>query len=271
VIIGQSDSAGTSQIQLNYGTLQASGTDALALSNGVSLGGRSGAVAVFGGIGDLTFSGSSSFFRGTGTSGELRVDVNNATEFSGEFGATSGGGTATGITFGGTGSLTFSGDASALVDPISLQNSLDLLVTGTLGSAVTVGEGNMIGGDGTILGSLAFASGADFLFEIGKTLTVNGASVTFGDFGITDLIGFSAAIPDGSYTLIDGLADIDTTNLRNLGFGNRVVLGGGRSAYFTEGSLVLNVVPEPSALVLAGLGGLLAAGYAARRRQRHGA
>jgi autotransporter-associated beta strand protein len=267
VILGQADSAGTSQIQLNYGTLQTDAAGGLTFANGVSMGGRSNAVAVFGGTGDLTFSGSSSFFRGNSTSGELRVDVNNSTEFSGEFGATSGGGTATGITFGGTGSLTFSGNASALVDAITLQDSVDLIVSGTLGSAVTVGAGNAIGGDGTILGSLAFTSGADFLFDPLKTLTVNGPEVTFGNFGISDLIGFSAAVLDGSYTLIDGSAVINTANLANLGPGNAVDLGGGRSAYFTEGSLVLQVVPEPSSFVLAGLGVVLARIAAVRRHR----
>jgi hypothetical protein len=129
-----------------------------------------------------------------------------------------------------------------------------------------VGAGNAIGGDGTILGSLAFASGADFLFDPLKTLTVNGASVTFGGFGISDLIGFSAAIPDGSYTLIDGSAVINTANLSNLGAANAVDLGGGRSAYFETGSLVLQVVPEPSAFVLAAAGLALASLRRLRRR-----
>jgi len=158
-----------------------------------------------------------------------------------------------------TGSNTYEGETDVTAG--------GLVIDGTVAGLVAVAEDAFIGGAGTIGGNLAFASGAQFLFDVSTTLTVNGSAVTFGDFGITDLIGFSAAIPDGSYTLIDGLADIDTTNLRNLGFGNRVVLGGGRSAYFTEGSLVLNVVPEPSAVVLAGLGGLLAAGYAVRRRR----
>ena len=267
VVLDQAASAGTSQLQLNYGTLRTAAEGGLTLANGVSMGGRTGAVAVFGGTENLTVSGTSNFFRGTGTSGELRVDVNNDTEFAGVFAATSGVGTATGITFGGSGSLTFSGDAAALVDPIKLQDTLDLLVTGTLGSGVTVGATNVIGGDGTILGSLALNAGAQLLFEIGKTLTVDGASVTFGDFGVSDLLGFSAATPDGTYVLIDGVADIDTANLRNLGFANAYDLAPGRKAYFTEGSLVLHVVPEPGAVALAGLGGLLAAGYALRRRK----
>lgn len=73
-------------------------------------------------------------------------------------------------------------------------------------------------------------------------------------------------MPNGSYTLIDGLATVSTMNLSNLGFVNRVDLGECRSAYFETGSLVLQVVPEPSAFALAGLG-IAAAGWTAWRRR----
>jgi hypothetical protein len=184
------------------------------------------------------------------------------------FGPTSGGGSATGITFGGTGSLAIDGNGSALVDAITLQDTLSLLVGGTLGSGVTVGAGNAIGGDGSINGSLSFVSGADFVFDASKTLTVNGASVSFGGFGVVDLRGFSAATPDGSYSLIDGIATINPANLNNLGVGNAIDLGSGRSAYFTTTSgLTLQVVPEPSAIALAGVGLALAAAQRLRRRR----
>jgi hypothetical protein len=72
----------------------------------------------------------------------------------------------------------------------------------------------------------------------------------------------------GTYTLINGLADIDITNLNNFGEGNAFDLGEGKSAYFTEGSLQVNVVPEPSTYALLALSGLALAGYAARHRRR---
>ena len=216
----------------------------------------------------MTFSGSTGFFRGTATSGELRLDVNNDTTLAGVFGPTSGGGSATGITLGGTGSLAIDGNGSALVDAITLQDTLSLLVGGTLGSGVTVGAGNAIGGDGSINGSLSFVSGADFVFDASKTLTVNGASVSFGGFGVVDLRGFSAATPDGSYSLIDGIATINPANLNNLGVGNAIDLGSGRSAYFTTTSgLTLQVIPEPSAIALAGVGLAFAAALRLRRRR----
>jgi len=144
-----------------------------------------------------------------------------------------------------------------------------LLLEGSIGSSglVAVGSGATIGGGGRIAGSLTLAAGANFLFEIGKTLTVDGGSVTFGGFSIANLIGLDASTPLGSYTLIDGLAEINFDNISDFGFGNPVVLGDGKSAYFRSGSLVVEVVPEPSSVLLAGLG-LLAAGAAVRRRQR---
>jgi hypothetical protein len=264
VVLGQTASSGTGQSFFNYGTIEAAAP--ISTSAGVSIGGREGTPAILSGSA-ITFSGSSRFFSGFGATGDLRLDVNNATTFAGVFGPTGGtAGTYTGVVIGGTGSLAFADNASALVDAIALQDTVDLIVSGTLGSAVTVGAGNAIGGDGTILGSLAFASGADFLFDPLKTLTVNGASVTFGGFGISDLIGFSAAIPDGTYTLIDGSAAVNTANLANLGAANAVDLGGGRSAYFETGSLVLQVVPEPSAFALAAAGLALASLRRLRRR-----
>ena len=267
LILAAAAASGTaSQLQLNYGTLQA--TAPFTFANGLSIGGRSGAVAVLGGSNPMTFTGSANFFRGTATTGELRLDVNNATTLTGVFGPTSGGGSATGITLGGTGSLAIDGNGSALVDAITLQDTLSLLVGGTLGSGVTVGAGNAIGGDGSINGSLSFVSGADFVFDASKTLTVNGASVSFGGFGVVDLRGFSAATPDGSYSLIDGIATINPANLNNLGVGNAIDLGSGRSAYFTTTSgLTLQVVPEPSAIALAGVGLALAAAQRLRRRR----
>jgi autotransporter-associated beta strand protein len=143
-----------------------------------------------------------------------------------------------------------------------------LLLDGSVASTelVTVGSGATLGGDGSIAGSLVMAVGANFLFDIAKTLTVDGSSVSFGGFGIANLIGLDASTPVGSYTLIDGLATIDFTNVLNFGQGNPEPLGDGKFAFFRSGSLVVEVVPEPSSVMLAGVG-LLAAGYALRRRK----
>ena len=105
VVFAPTAGSGTGQLQFNYGTLITTIPGGMTFSNGVSIGGRSGAVAVVGGSQPITFSGSSSFYRPFGTAGELRLDVNNTTTISGTLGATTGSGSATGVTIGGTGRL----------------------------------------------------------------------------------------------------------------------------------------------------------------------
>ncbi len=126
--------------------------------------------------------------------------------------------------------------------------------TGALGNtAVTVDSDAAIGGDGTIAGSLSFTAGADFVFSVSNTLDVTGP-VTFGGFGVADLVGLDNTVADGTYTLING--PVNMTNVSNVGFGNAFDLGGGKSAYLQAGSLELVVtsVPEPSSALLCGLG-----------------
>ena len=154
--------------------------------------------------GALVVEGAGSFFRGFVTSGELVLDVNNVTTFSGGFVATDGSGTATGITIGGTGEVVISGASSALVDTITLTDTVKLTLNNTIGGALNVGASNVLGGNGAMLGSLSLASGAKFVFSLTDTLTVDGATVSFGGFGIDDLIGLDNTVANGTYTIIDG-------------------------------------------------------------------
>ena len=57
---------------------------------------------------------------------------------------------------------------------------------------------------------------------------------------------------------------VNTTNLDNLGYANAYDIGGGRKAYFQNGSLQLVVVPEPSSALLLGVSAL---GMFMRRRR----
>jgi hypothetical protein len=145
---------------------------------------------------------------------------------------------------------------------------LKLELNSSITSAVTVNTDAALAGAGTVAGNLAFNSNAKFVFSLTETLLVNGAGVSFADFGIDDLVGLSSATDVGAYTIIGGSADIDTTGLLNLGAANAFDLGGGKSAYFTEGSLVVNVVPEPSTYALLALAGLGLAGHVVIRRRR---
>lgn len=258
-------------IQLNTGTLSAASN--LVFTNGISIAGRANGAAVLAGS-NMEFQGTNAFFRGTSTSGELVLNVNNSTTFSGGFAATSGGGTATGITIGGSGTAIISGNSSLLTEAITLTNTSKLLVNNSLGStSVVVGSGAAIGGTGTIAGTLSLSSGANFIvFNLTDALDVTGVVSLDNTFSINSLLGANgsaldwASIVNGTYTLIGNASSF--SNIQNFGEANKASIGGDRYAYFSEGSLQLNVVPEPSTYALLALSALGLAGHVIRRRRR---
>jgi autotransporter-associated beta strand protein len=159
-----------------------------------------------------------------------------------------------GLTKQGTGTLTLSG--ANTYDGANLVSAGTLFVTGSLGgSPVTVGSGAAIGGNGTLAGTLNFDAGS-MLDVSGGTITVTDL-VSFDNFGFGNLIGFDVnSVSLGTYTLIAG-TNFDFTNVLNFGATNALNLGGGKSAYFEEGSLRVVVIPEPATALLGGLGTLL--------------
>jgi autotransporter-associated beta strand protein len=139
-----------------------------------------------------------------------------------------------------------------------------LLVSGSLTSDVTVSDAATVGGGGTV-DDLVMGGGSLFdMFEAvtnSNSLAATTISFAAAGFGIDNLVYNGAAvdwgtISTGTYTLITGI--LDETNLGNFGLVNAASIGGGRIAYFQEGSLQLVVaVPEPGAALLGSLGFLL--------------
>jgi len=151
-------------------------------------------------------------------------------------------------------------------------NQGGLLVNGTNSGvgAVTVASGAWIGGDGSLAGGLALAVQAKFIFNSAATLDVAGAVSLDDAFSVDSLVKSDGSvidwgsIADGTYTLINTTSTFN--NISNFGAANAADIGGGRTAYFQNGSLQLVVVPEPGAFGLASLG-IAAAAWAFRRRK----
>jgi hypothetical protein len=102
--------------------------------------------------------------------------------------------------------------------------------------------------------------------DLADALDVTGTVTIFSGFGVDDLAGLVwGSVADGTYTLINGTLDAGVfANLANNSLATAYDIGGGRSAYFQEGSLQLVVIPEPRAALLGGLGMLALL----RRRRR---
>lgn len=181
-----------------------------------------------------------------------------------------------GLTKTGLGTLLLTGSNSSY-SGATVVGAGGLLVDGQLSSSnITVNSGGLLGGSGSLGGTLAFGDGALLAFDASSAgLQLAGANnvsfVNAAAFGVASLrtrlgVGIDwSGIADGTYTLLANT----TTNfsgIGNFGQANAYDLGGGRSAYFQNGSLQLVIVPEPGAIALAGIG-VAVAGWALRRRK----
>lgn len=154
----------------------------------------------------------------------------------------------------GAGTMVLAGNNS--YDGATIVSAGTLLVTGALGNTAVTVDGGAFGGTGTVGGSLTITSGFFHVADLADSLAVAGTVNLFAGFGIDDLTGVDwDNIGNGTYTLISGtLGSGVFSGLSNNSSGTAFSLGGGRSAYFQEGSLQLVVVPEPRAALLGGLG-----------------
>jgi autotransporter-associated beta strand protein len=193
------------------------------------------------------------------------IDGNSALTVTGAqnttYGGTIGGSVALKLT--GNGSLALSGTST--YTGATTVSAGTLLVTGALGAThVTVNSG-AFGGSGTVGGALDMAGGSLHVANLLNPLDVTGTVTIYSGFGIDDLAGLNwGSVANGTYTLINGtLGSGVFAALANNSPATAYNLGGGRSAYFEQGSLDLVVIPEPRAALL---GGLALLGLLRRRR-----
>ena len=215
--------------------LESSGAGALKLTN----------------TGSIAFAGSSNQTR------TLTLDGSNSADNTLAAGLTNNGTGATNLTKVGDGKWIISGTST--YTGATTVSAGSLLVTGALGnSAVGVSNaGTAFGGSGSLGGSLTL--NADTLFyvaDLSDPLFVTGTVSLYSGFGVDDLAGLTwSSVNNGTYTLIDGTLGAGVfDSLAHNSLGSAYDIGGGRSAYFQQGSLQLVVIPESSTALLGGLG-----------------
>ena len=158
----------------------------------------------------------------------------------------------------GEGKLTLAGNGNS-VGSVSVSAGT-LFVSGALASSGTIsvsGTGSIGSGDAGsgITGNITIAEGGTLDISQGLLTLGSGTTLSFGGFDFDDVIGFNVSTAAfGLHTLVFGDFTLDTTNLAHFGAENALDLGAGRSAYFTQGSLAVAIVPEPGAALLGSIG-----------------
>jgi autotransporter-associated beta strand protein len=138
----------------------------------------------------------------------------------------------------GGGTLTLAGIHSGAGAVVVENGALLLQGPHTGGGNVLIEAGAEVGGDGSIGGNLTFAANASLWFSATHTLNVAG-TVSFGGFGVANLLGLNEGVANGSYRLIEG--QINVANLSHRGEPNAYVLADGRLAFFSVGTDALEL------------------------------
>jgi fibronectin-binding autotransporter adhesin len=285
LVVSNASSGYTGLFTVSAGTLEVTGSSAFANATLSQTGGTlllapAGGGDVF--IPDLDGSGGTTEIAAGATA---RVGGAGNSSYSGRV---RGGG---GLQKDGAGELTlngnndFEGNTRIAVGALKLGNGGDLSATPLIeidsgaifdvtakSRGFALGNGQRLGGRGTVLGDLEFGSGSKLGFDSSGPLLVGSGTASFAaGFGIADIIGLDANTADGTYTLLDETVGgtISLANLVNVGFNNRFTFPGQsvKQAYFQQGSLQVVVVPEPPTYLLGGLG-LVFAGFSAWKRRR---
>ena len=264
--ITANNALGTGTVTINGGALANAAGSGRTIPNNVVFGGNAALGGAPGGA-SLTINGTTDLGGATRT-----ITMSNSVTFAG---VVSNGGlvidasaTNRRLTF--TADNTYSGGTAVTAGVLLVNNTNG---TGTGSGAVTVASNAVIGGSGIIGGDLVLSDGALFAFDTSYTLTLNGLLTIAPTFGVNSLRTTSggnidwASIVDGTYTLLETSFVFDDLNIGNFGPDNAQDIGEGRSAYFTDGSLVLNVIPEPSTYALLALAASALGARLLRRRR----
>lgn len=264
--ISNSSALGTGTVTINGGTLANAAGSGRTILNNVVFGGDAALGGSPGGA-SLTINGATDLGGATRT-----ITMSNSVTFSGV--VTNGGlvveASAANRRLTLTTDNTYS-DGTAMAGGVLLVNNTT--GSGTGSGAVTVASNAVIGGSGIIGGDLVLSDGALFAFDTSYTLTLNGLLTIAPTFGVNSLRTTSggnidwASIVDGTYTLLETSFVFDDLNIGNFGPDSAQDIGEGRSAYFTDGSLVLNVIPEPSTYALLALAASALGARLFRRRR----
>lgn len=141
----------------------------------------------------------------------------------------------------------------------TLVNAGTMIVNGSLGNTAVTVNGGAFGGSGSIGSVLNITSGSFYVADLADALQVTGIVTLYAGFGVDDLTGLTwGSVANGTHTLINGTLGAGVfANLANNSLVTAYDIGGGRSAYFQEGSLQLVVIPEPSVSLLGAAGIML--------------